>query len=223
MCVEFYEVKFIDLVQAYNLELLMGRTLSRVPGAGRQGRASGWPRERGRSLCYEHGEGSRAQGARAPARLGEPGPGASRRAGVGVPRLLHPGVPGIRGPGASGRGAPGAPALMCTPCRTWHTCPPVLAHGHTATSCPSVRTRSLHTGARAHCTNPPHACAPVPRHTLACLASSASVKVASPASLSRALGPKHPVPREVRSHRDPGLGGGQRDTVNTVNTVNTAI
>ena len=34
MCVEFYELKFIDLIWAYNLKLLMRKTLSRVLGGG---------------------------------------------------------------------------------------------------------------------------------------------------------------------------------------------
>lgn len=34
MCVEFYELKFIDLIWAYNLKVLMGKTLSRVLGGG---------------------------------------------------------------------------------------------------------------------------------------------------------------------------------------------
>lgn len=34
MCVEFYEVKFIDHIEAYNLKLLMRKALSRVPGVG---------------------------------------------------------------------------------------------------------------------------------------------------------------------------------------------
>lgn len=36
MCVGFYEVKFIDLIWAYNLKLLMRKTLSRVLGWGEE-------------------------------------------------------------------------------------------------------------------------------------------------------------------------------------------
>lgn len=34
MCVEFYELKFIDLIWAYNLKVLMRKTLSRALGGG---------------------------------------------------------------------------------------------------------------------------------------------------------------------------------------------
>lgn len=151
MCEGFYEVKFIGLVEAYNLKLLMRKALSRV--LGDQAGPDGGSRAGGREAPSEGGSlGRRARARRPPCRARVAGPlgcrGRRAVAGQGQPGEQFPsqgldsGAPGNEGTSPGGEPPAGVQAPPCP-----------REAGH-VTTCARTRTHN-HTDAHAHTPAPP--------------------------------------------------------------------